>query len=354
MGVTLDSTSRYLPHGDFHRALRSRVDAYFECVGRAPDHVPLMRLKSAIIFAWLIGSYLIALLVAQTWWQAALACFSIGLAMAAVGFNIQHDGGHRAYARLGWQNALAAASLDFIGASSYVWSFKHNIFHHSNPNCVGLDADIDLQPLCRLAPSQSRHRWQRFQHFYVWFLYSFLAVKWLFDDFRDVYLGTIGGQYFPRPKGAQLVHFVVGKAFFIGWSIVLPLQLHSARNVALGWAIGSATISVVLAMVFQLAHVVERTRFTTPACEKTRWAEHQVSTTANFAPGAPFLTWYVGGLNYQIEHHLFPRVCHLHLPALSPIVKSTCEEFGVPYLTYPTAFSALAAHVRWLRTMGSP
>lgn len=316
--------------------------------------VPLMRLKTAIIFAWLLSSYLLALLVAQTWWQAGLCCFSIGLALAAVGFNVQHDGGHRAFAAKGWQNALAAASLDFIGASSYVWSFKHNIFHHSNPNCVGLDADIDLQPLCRLAPAQESHWWQRYQHVYIWFLYAFLAAKWLFDDFRDVYLGTVGGQHFPRPKGRHLAQFCAGKLFFVTWSIVLPLMLHPAGNVALAWAVGSATISVTLAMVFQMAHVVERAEFTTPHTAKTSWAEHQVATTANFAPGAIPLTWFVGGLNHQIEHHLFPQVCHLHLPEIAPIVKATCEEFGVRYLVYPTAGTALAAHVRWLRTMGAP
>jgi linoleoyl-CoA desaturase len=279
---------------------------------------------------------------------------SIGLAMAAIGFNVQHDGGHKAYAASRWQNALAAASLDFIGASSYVWSYKHNVFHHSNPNCVGLDPDIDLQPLCRLAPAQASHRWQRFQHVYIWFLYAFLAVKWLFDDFRDVYLGTVGGRHFPRPKGAQLAQFCAGKLFFVSWSVVLPLLLHPARNVALGWATASVTISLALATVFQMAHVVEQTGFTTPATEKTPWAEHQVATTANFAPGAPLITWLVGGLNHQIEHHLFPSVCHVRLPALAPIVKATCEEFGVPYLEYPTAGAALAAHVRWLRAMGAP
>jgi linoleoyl-CoA desaturase len=312
-----------------------------------------MHLKTLIIFVWLIGSYLLAMFVAQTWWQAGLCAFSIGLAMAGVGFNVQHDGGHRAWGPTGWQNALAAGALDFIGASSYVWSFKHNVFHHSNPNRVGLDADIDLQPFCRLAPTQASHRWQRFQHIYIWFLYSFLAMKWLMDDFRDVYLGTIGGQHFPRPKGWQAVQLCAGKAFFICWSMVLPAMFHPKLHVLGAWLVGSVTISVTMAMVFQMAHVVDRVQFPAGTDAPTPWAEHQVMTTANFSPRSPVLSWLVGGLNYQIEHHLFPRICHEHLPALAPIVQATCEEFGVRYVCYPTVGAALSAHVRWLRTMGA-
>ena len=349
------TATRYLPHGPFHAALKERVDAYFARTGLTPQHVPGMRTKTFIIFAWLIGSYLFTLLVASTWWQVALGAMSLGLAMAGIGFNVQHDGSHGAYAAKGPANGLAAGALDFIGASSYVWSWKHNVFHHSNPNRVELDADIDIQPFCRLAPDQAKHPWQRFQHIYIWFLYSLLAMKWLFDDFRDIANGTIGGQHFPRPKGWKLVQFIAGKLFFVGWSMVLPAMLHPVGNVAAAWIIGSVTISLVMAMVFQMAHVVELASFAPRGGgATTRWAEHQVAATADFDQSSALVTWFTGGLNFQIEHHLFPKICHMHLPALAPIVKATCEEFGVPYKTYPSVREALASHVRWLRTMGRP
>ncbi|MBK7858961.1 MAG: acyl-CoA desaturase [Archangiaceae bacterium] len=350
----MSTAARYLPHGPFHAALSKRVDEYFARTGQSPRQRAGMRLKTATLFCWLLASYLYALLFAHTWWQVALACMSLGFAMAGIGFGVQHDGSHRAYADgAGW-NALAAGALDAIGASSYVWAWKHNVFHHSNPNCVGLDADIDIQPFCRLAPGQPRRPWHRFQHLYVWLLYSLLAMKWLFDDFRDVANGTIGGQHFPRPRGWQLVQLVGGKVFFLGWSLGLPMLLHPVGNVMAAWVLASVTISLVMACTFQMAHVVERTTFTKAGTgEKSRWAEHQVATTADFGQGNALLTWYTGALNFQIEHHLFPKVCHLHLPALAPIVKATCEEFGVPYVAYPSAKSALVSHARWLKSLGA-
>jgi linoleoyl-CoA desaturase len=347
----LSTACRYLPHGPFHAALKSRVDDYFARTQKSPHGAPSVWLKTLVIFGWLIASYLFALLLATTWWQVALAAMSMGFAMAGIGFNVQHDGGHSAYSNHGPVNAMAAGALDFIGASSYIWAWKHNVFHHSNPNRVGLDADIDIQPLCRLAPLQRHRPWQRFQHFYIWFLYSLLALKWLFDDFRDIANGAVGGRPFPRPKGWQLFQLCAGKAFFIGWSMVLPVMLHPVANVVGAWLIGSVTISLALALVFQMAHVVEQAKF--PGPEASGWAEHQVATTADFGQGNAFLTWYAGGLNFQIEHHLFPKVCHAHLPALAPIVKATCEEFGVRYYAYPTAREALVSHARWLRAMGA-
>lgn len=347
--------SQYLPHGPFHAALNERVDAYFARTGLDPQYVGLMRVKTASIFVWLIGSWAYGMFAAQTWWQVGLAAISIGLAMAGIGFNVQHDGGHKGYSKHAAVNAVMAAALDFIGASSYVWAWKHNILHHSNPNRVGLDADIDIQPLCRLSPAQARRPWQRYQHLYIWFLYSLLALKWLFDDFRDVANGAVGGQKFPRPKGWVLAQFLVGKIFFLSWSVVIPCLFHPVGNVLLAWGVASVALSVSMALTFQMAHVVEGVSFPPlDADGKIRWAEHQVQATADFAQDSALLTWFMGGLNFQIEHHLFPRICHMHLRALAPIVKATCEEFGVKYQVFPTGRAALWSHAKWLWTMGQP
>ncbi len=343
---------RYLPHGPFHAALEQRVAAHFASTSTDPHGPGAMRLKTALIVAWWAASYAFTLLVASSAWQVALGAASIGLAMAAIGFNVQHDGSHLAYSKSSKTNAFAAAMMDFIGASSYVWAWKHNVFHHANPNRVGLDADIDIQPFCRLAPAQRWHPWQRFQHVYIWFLYSLLAFKWLFDDFRDIANGAVGGRPIPRPKGAKLAQFVAGKLFFLGWSFVLPVVLFPVSHVVAAWLLGSVVLSLTMALVFQAAHVVERVTF--PENDGTsRWAEHQVATTADFAQGSRLITWLIGGLNFQIEHHLFPRICHVHLPAIAPIVKATCAEFDVPYRVYPTALGALVSHARWVRKMGA-
>jgi linoleoyl-CoA desaturase len=84
----------------------------------------------------------------------------------------------------------------------------------------------------------------------------------------------------------------------------------------------------------------------------TPWAVHQVETTVDFARGSRVLTWLLGGLNFQIEHHLFPRMCHVNYPAIAPVVEQTCRDYGVDYKQNATLCSALRSHYRWLRAMG--
>jgi linoleoyl-CoA desaturase len=347
---------RYAAHGKLYEALHRRVDEYFARTGASRTSAPGMWRKPLIIMAWFAASYALLTFWASTPWQAGLCSVSLGLAVAGIGFNIQHDGGHGGYSRHRFINALMAQGLDLVGGSSYVWRWKHNVFHHSHPNVDGLDADVNVKPFCRLTPEQQWRPGHRFQHVYVWFLYSLLAIKWQFiDDFMDVIVGRIGAQRFPRPRGLDLLGLLGWKAFFLVWAFVIPLWLHPVGSVLLCYAAASMTVSVVLSVTFQLAHAVEGA--SAPELEGTgrtrvEWAEHQIVTSVDFAPGNAVLTWYLGGLNYQIEHHLFPGVCHRHLQALAPIVQATCAEYGVPYRVYPTARAAVASHVRWLRQLG--
>ena len=181
-----------------------------------------------------------------------------------------------------------------------------------------------------------------------------MPVKWqFFGDYRDLVNGHIGGRPFPRPTAPVLAATLAGKAFFYGWSLVLPLLLHPTLAVLGVYVIVSFVLGTVLTTTFQLAHCLGDVEMMTVADPVTfGWAEHQVRTTANFAPGNPVLTWYLGGLNYQIEHHLFPKVCHVHYPSLSPIVSATCREYGIPYQSHPTMREALMSHLRWLRRLG--
>jgi linoleoyl-CoA desaturase len=342
----------YLAHGQFYRELHRRVDVHFQLTGGAPNGAPGMVPKSLVILAWVTASYGLLLLWASTPLEGALCSLSLGLAMAGVGFNIQHDGGHGGYSRHAFVNSLMAFGLDALGGSSYVWSWKHNVFHHSNPNVTGLDADVDVQPFCRLTPGQPRRAAHRFQHIYIWALYLLLAVKWqLVDDFKELITGRIGGRAFPRPSKARWVGVIGGKVLFAGWALALPLWMHPWWSVMLCFLVVSATLSLVLSVTFQLAHSVGAA-FPASGSPPTEWAVHQVEASVDFAPENSLLTWYLGGLNFQIEHHLFPKVCHLHLAALSRIVRRTCEDYGVRYSVHPTARAALAAHARWIRLLG--
>lgn len=342
---------------DFQRELRRRVDEFFRTTGRRQRDCWQMYLKTAFFIASLAASYVLLVFVAQTWWQAWPLTVFLGLVVAGIGFNIQHDGGHHAYSDRPWINKLMAMSLDLLGGSSYVWAQKHNSVHHTYANITGHDDDINIGFFGRLSPHQRRLKFHRLQHFYLWALYGLLPLKWqLYDDFRDVILGRIGEIRFARPKGWDLATFIVGKAVFFCLAFVIPLMLHPAWAVLLFYVAVSFVQGVVLSVVFQLAHCVQEASF--PQAQKitgrmeAAWAIHQVETAVDFGRGNWLLSWFAGGLNFQIEHHLFPRICHVNYPALSKVVEETCREFGVKYTENPTLRAALASHFRWLRQMG--
>jgi linoleoyl-CoA desaturase len=348
--------------GELTRTLRARVDAYFESSGKARDGGPAMVRKAAGILAWWFASWATFVLVGTSaGWAAVIALsISMGTAMAAMGMAVQHDGGHQAFAATKGGNRWSAAVLDLLGASSYVWKVKHGFLHHTYPNVVGADDDIALEPLARFAPTQPRYSWHRFQHLYMWVLYGFIGLKWwLIDDFRELASGRVGSQPVKWPRGLEAGIFWGGKLVHGLWAVVIP-------GVVVGWGPAIAfyvgaqfVMGVLLSVTFQLAHCVEEADFVDPERLPAGqgplvldYARHQLATTVDFARHNRWVTWFVGGLNYQAVHHLFPRVCHLHYPALSPIVAEVCRDFDVEYKTSRSVRASVASHYRWLRRMG--
>ena len=348
----------------FVRELRKRVDAYFERTGHRRRDCPQMYFKTATIMAWFASVYVLLLFVATSWYTILPLAVLLGLAMAAIGFNIQHDGGHRAYSERKWVNKIMALTLDLMGGSSYLWDWKHNSIHHTYPNVSGYDDDINIGFLGRLSPQDRHLGFHRLQGIYLWLLYGFLAIKWhLFDDFYNISIGRIGGHKIPRPKGKDLATFIVGKVLFFSIAFVIPIALHphAIWAVLAVYAFAAFISGVVLSVVFQLAHCVGEADFPAPITTlegklrmDTDWAVHQVQTTVDFARGNPVLCWFLGGLNFQIEHHLFHKICHIHYPALSKVVEETCHEFGVRYAAHRSIFKAIGSHFRWLVLMGKP
>jgi linoleoyl-CoA desaturase len=346
-------------NNDFQAELRRRVDEYFRSSGRRQRDCPWMYAKTAILLAAFAAAYGLLVFVAQGWWQALPLAVLLGLAAAAIGFNVQHDGGHRAYSDHPWVNKLMAMTLDLIGGSSYLWHHKHGVIHHTYVNITGHDTDIDLGALGRLTPHQKCLPFHRWQHWYLWPLYGLLAMKWhLYDDFHDLIAGRVGGHRVPRPKGWDLVIFLAGKAFFFALAFGAPLLFHPFWVVLVFYGVAAGVGGVVMSLVFQLAHAVEEAEFPLPRPDTGRidkaWAIHQVETTVDFARGSRVLSWLLGGLNFQIEHHLFPRVCHVNYPAISKLVEEACREFGVRYSEHRSFRAGLASHFRWLRRMGMP
>lgn len=352
---------RFGVRSDFRKELHRRVYEYLESTGtriRAPF---AMYRKSAVILAWIAVSYAGLVFFSDTWWEAAICAISLAMAGAGLSFNIPHDASHGSYSGNAFVNRMMAFGFDMMGGSSYVWHWKHNVLHHGFTNIPGVDDDINLAGLGRLAPTQRHHGWHRFQHYYLWVLYGLILLKWHWvDDFRDVIVGKIGSRDIPRPKRWEAVFFVAGKTVWFTLSFVIPLTQHSLGVVVLGYLAVAIMLGITIAVVFQMAHTVEEADFVPPppgAPEEriaNEWAAHQAETTVNFAPRNKFWTWYLGGLNYQVEHHLFPSVSHIHYPALAPIVEQTCREHGVSYNSHPTFRHAIASHFRWLREMSRP
>jgi linoleoyl-CoA desaturase len=317
-----------------------------------------MYLKTAIILLGFASIYGLLVFAATAWWQALPLAVALGLAVVAIGFNVMHDASHQAFSDRPWLNRLMAMSLDCVGGSSYFWRWKHTVFHHSFVNVAGYDTDINLAGLGRLTPHHRRvwiHRWQ---HWYIWLLYGLMVFKWHFyDDFRLALTGRMGAHRVPRPHGRQWVVFLGGKLVFFTLAFAAPLAFHPFWAVAAAYAVMAVVVGVVLSVVFQLAHCVELADFPVDRVAgriDNAWAIHQVETSVDFARHSRVASWLLGGLNFQIEHHLFARICHVNYPAIAALVEKTCREFGVRYNYNRTFLSALKSHYRWLRAMGAP
>jgi len=348
---------KFGPDTGFQSELRSRVEDFIRRTDLRQRDCPQMYLKTAIILAAFVCSYVLLVFVAQSWWQALPLAVILGFTAAEIGFNIQHDGGHKAYSKRAWVNKLMAMTLDMVGGSSYVWRWKHVVFHHTYVNVKGHDTDIDLGIFGRLSPQHRRRSFYRWQHFYLWPLYGVMVIKWHFyDDFHDVITGHIGDNPIPRPQGWELALFIGGKLTFLMLALGIPLLFHPLWSVLLFYVVTAGIAGVVLSVVFQLAHAVEQADFMSVDKDTGRiqntWAVHQVQSSVDFARSNRVVSWLVGGLNFQIEHHLFPTLSHVNYPAISGIVENTCREFGVHYTAHPTLGGAVASHFRWLRRMG--
>jgi linoleoyl-CoA desaturase len=353
--VTTAERMQFQGAGAFSRLLNERARSVLADASATRRAYRILWAKSALVLAWTVVSYLLLLEVTTTPPAVFAASISLGLAMAGIGFCIMHDANHGAYARSRIVNRVAAHSLDLIGGSSYVWRVKH-LAHHTYTNVAGHDPDIDAMPFARFEPTQMRRFWHRYQHVYVWLLYSLVTIRWqAVTDFTFVARGSIGASRFQRPRGWNLAALVAGKGFFLGWAVVLPLRLHSPGHVLMVFAIVSAVASLALTLTFQLSHCLEEAVTVAPdgRSQTPEWHVHQVLATSDFAPHNPIVRWYVGGLNHQIEHHLFPRVPHTLHPQLADVVRQTAIDCGMPYTSHASTWGALRSHTRWLKQMGA-
>lgn len=341
----------------FFDALRARTDHYFKERNLSPTGDFRLYLKTIVLVTLAAAVYAVLVFGQIPAWASLTLCAVLGLTFAAIGFNVMHDGAHGSYSNNKTINTLMSWSLNLMGGSSFMWKVKHNIVHHSFTNIDGVDDDIDIRPFMRVSDQQPKYWFHRFQHVYGFILYGLTYFMWIFYmDFLKYFTHRIGDMPIRRMKLSEHIGFWATKLMYLGLFIGLPVYTQGWVDTLLGYSIVLFVTGVTIAVVFQLAHIVEGTHFPQPdpASNKieNEWALHQVKTTANFATRSGIVSWFMGGLNFQVEHHLFPRISHVHYPAISRIVRETCQEFNIQYIEYPTVWSALGAHVRHLRTLG--
>ena len=287
-----------------------------------------------------------------------VCCTLLGLVLASTGFNVMHDACHGSYSTKGWVNDLMGLSLNALGGNAFIWKFKHNIIHHTYTNVDGIDDDIAKSPLMRQCPSQKWVPAHRFQHFYVVLVYAISSVAWVaMMDFNKYFSRRIVSTPLQKMSLKEHIIFWMSKALYGVFYVLIPAYFVGWKTWAIGYGCMQVIMGLTLAIVFQLAHVVEHMEFVHIEKNDTKkleeeWAIHQVKTTANFAPRNKLISWFVGGLNFQVEHHLFPRISHVHYPAISEIVKKYCREFGIAYHEFPTMGRAIVSHFKMMRQLG--
>jgi linoleoyl-CoA desaturase len=341
-----------------HTELRKRVQTYFDSKGIASTGTPQLFTKALFLLITFVAVYVHVVFFTPPWYIAILDCFLLGGFVAAIGFNVMHDGSHGSFSKNSTINNLAGLSMNLLGANNFMWHMKHVVIHHTFTNVDGIDDDIDAGILLRMAPTQKRYKMHKFQHIYFWFLYSLLYVFWVFfTDYKKYFSRKIGNVGINKMTVMQHVIFWLTKVFHAAVYIVVPILTVGWLPWLIGFLIMGMFAGFILSIVFQLAHTVDTAAFPQVVSKESNqlpeeFAIHQLKTTANFATKNKLISWLVGGLNFQIEHHLFPKISHIHYPAISEIVKATCREYQLEYIEYPTMTKAIGAHVRFLRQMG--
>ncbi|MDX6524195.1 MAG: linoleoyl-CoA desaturase, partial [Gaiellales bacterium] len=349
---------KFTSGGAFHREVDGQVKKLLADSALVRRAYLLLWLKALLVLLWVAASYAVLVFVAAGPLQAVAASLSLGLAAAGIGFTIMHDANHQAFARSRWVNRVMALSLDLIGGSSYVWSAKH-LAHHTYPNVTEHDPDIDSLPFARFDPAQRHRPWHRYQHIYIWALYGVVTVRWQFlSDFAFLARRRAGRSPLRWPRGGALATLIAGKGAFLGWALVVPLLFHPLLTVLACFMATSVVASLALALVFQLSHCVIEAEFVDPGGDRAdsalrSWQIHQIESTVDFARGNRLLRLYAGGLNHQVEHHLYSRLPHTLYPRIAAIVEAGACAHGVRYTHLPTFRQALRSHINWLKLMGA-
>ncbi len=345
---------------EFYKVLKSRVNQYFKSNAISRHANANMVIKTIVMCLMYFVPLVLMLTVAESYLFVTLLWVIMGFGMAGIGLSVMHDANHGAYSKNDRVNKLVGRILFFLGGSDVNWRIQHNILHHTYTNVNGYDEDINPGPVMRFSPHEKRRYLHRFQHIYAWFFYGLMTLVWFISkDYKQAVryekmgLFTTQKISFKRHLTTIIIAKIIFGFLFIGLPIILsPVAWWFS---ILGFIIMQYIAGLILGCIFQPAHVVPTSDYPMPNDSgniEADWAVNQLYNTANYAPKSRLFSWYVGGLNFQVEHHLFPNICHVHYKKISEIVKKTAEEFELPYNSYKTFYKALAEHTKMLKALG--
>lgn len=343
----------------FFRTLNSRVNNYFKENNIKKTGNWKLHLKAIILFSVFLTPYFLILTLEMPFWVMLLLSVVIGIGMAGLGMNVMHDGNHGSYSTKSWVNKFMGGTIYILAGNVYNWQVQHNVLHHTYTNIHGHDEDLDAGRIIRFTKEAEWHYFHKFQHYYSVFLYGLLTFNWaLTTDFKQMRSYLKRKLSYGEAKSPKILWttLIITKVIYVSVWIVLPILLGITWwQVLIGFFVMHYTAGLILSIVFQLAHVVDETTNPIPneagEIENT-WAIHQLYTTANFAPKNKIVNWFTGGLNHQIEHHLFPHISHVHYGKIAEIIKQTASECNLPYHEFKTTRGAVIAHFKHLRDLG--
>jgi len=344
----------------FFRTLNKRVNTYFKENDLKRTGNWKVYVKAILMFSLFLVPFILIFAISMPLWVQLLLTIVMGIGMAGVGMNVMHDSNHDSFSSRKWVNKLMGSSIYILAGNVYNWKVQHNVLHHTFTNVKDHDEDIDAGRIIRFSKHSKWLPIHKFQKYYSIFIYGLLTINWaITTDVKQMkrYLKKkLSYGKFPNPT-TEWTKLVISKLIYYSLWIVLPMTFMEASwwQILIGFFVMHYTAGVILSVVFQLAHIVPKTEMPLPDKEgnlEHTWAIHQLYTTSNFAPSSKLVSFYTGGLNYQVEHHIFPHISHIHYKKLAKIVKETAKEFNLPYNEYKTMRKAIIEHFNHLGDLG--
>jgi linoleoyl-CoA desaturase len=340
----------------FYDELRNEVNNYFKTKGIRPTGDFRLYLKAFILLTSFVGIYFLLLWLTPGWISLGLSAV-FGLVLGLIGFNVMHDSCHGSFSSKPWVNDLMGYSMNLLGSNKFIWIIKHNRIHHTYTNVDGVDDDIIKVPVLRHCESQPWKKVHKYQHIYAFLLYGISTILWVaFTDLQKYFTKSISGTPIREIPLHEHVIFWVTKIYYVAVFAVIPIWVVGFTPWLIGYLVANVVFGVTLSVVFQLAHAVQNTHFEDANARdlhvQKEWAAHQVETTSDFAMNSSVANWMLGGLNFQVIHHLFPNVSHVHYRKLQPIIQRVSKKHGITYNSYPTFPEAVRSHVLYLKMLG--